>query len=78
LRLLIEKGADANADVKYHGTPLCEASAEGHLEAVQILLTSRADVNRGADRTPLRVAVDNGHINVVRLLDMVRGERERD
>ncbi|KAF6796411.1 hypothetical protein CSOJ01_13193 [Colletotrichum sojae] len=44
-RLLIEKGADVNAQGGYYGNALQAASDEGHQEIVQLLLTHRANVS---------------------------------
>jgi len=50
--------------------PLCEASYEGHLDVVKLLLEARADVT-AVDKygaTPLHKASAKGHIDVVKLL----------
>ena len=52
-------------------TPLLLASREGHLDAVQALLTAGADLNQASagDKTsPLLIATINGHFDLAKLL----------
>ncbi|KAE8440718.1 hypothetical protein EG329_006769 [Mollisiaceae sp. DMI_Dod_QoI] len=70
VKLLLEKGADANAAGQDGSTPLHQASENGHVEVVKLLLEKGADANTaGRDRSrPLHRASRNGHIEVVKLL----------
>ncbi|KAF8635154.1 hypothetical protein AX14_010535, partial [Amanita brunnescens Koide BX004] len=45
VQLLLEKGADVNAQGGNCGSALQAASNEGHMEIVQLLLERGADVN---------------------------------
>jgi len=70
MRLLLDHGA--KADVSYHGGPvLNDASYDGRVEVVHLLLQHNADVN-GTDHeikwTPLHQASQPGHLKVVKLL----------
>ena len=70
LRLLLEHGADINAQNQAGRTPLHKASYSGMLEVVRLLLEHGVDVevksNIGV--TPLQAAVEGGHDKVVKLL----------
>ena len=57
-------------DDKYHDTPLTQASVDGGLEVVRVLLEGGANVeSTNADgRTALHCAAYNGHLDVCRLL----------
>jgi len=69
---LIEAGADANETfVDYEPrTPLNAAARGGHLEAVKLLLSHGAEVDRvvSGDATALIDAARNGHVDIVSLL----------
>lgn len=68
-RLLVEKGADVNAQAVGGYTPLHVASGLGNAPMVTYLLSKRADPNAMDKRgTPLTAAVVQGHLSVVRLL----------
>jgi ankyrin repeat protein len=70
IRLLLEHGADINAQDGDPGTPLHGASKFGRLETVRLLLEHGADVevkNNGG-KTALQVAADSGYDKVVELL----------
>ena len=45
VQLLLEKGADVNAQGGYYGNALQAASYEGNEKVVQLLLKKGADVN---------------------------------
>jgi ankyrin repeat domain-containing protein 17 len=66
-KILIEAGADVNLGAS---TPLMEASQEGHIELVQLLLQSNALVNQctTSGETSLSLACENGHTEVAELL----------
>jgi ankyrin repeat protein len=76
VRLLLEMGADINADVnqacpEYFGmSALFVASQNGHIEIVRLLLEVGADVNaqNGKYGTALHGASSRWHMDVVRLL----------
>lgn len=70
VRQLIRYGADVNAKGE-DATALQIACREGHLQAVEVLLSAKADVNMPSALTgnsPLRDAVKNGHARIARLL----------
>ncbi len=70
VKILVEKGADANEGVKLDGSPLIEASKLGYLDIVKYLISKNADVNIHVegDETPLIRAAWNGHLDVVKYL----------
>jgi hypothetical protein len=69
-RLLLDKGANPNAQGGYYGNALHVASSEGHEAAVKLLLDKGADPNaQGGDYgNALQAASARGHKAVVRLL----------
>jgi ankyrin repeat protein len=70
VRLLLEHGADINAQSQTGRTPLHEASYHGALDVVRLLLEHGSDVEaKGNDgMTALQVVADRGHDEVVGLL----------
>lgn len=71
-RLLLEYGAEANAH-SLRGlmrTPLHFAAKWNNIQVAQLLLDHKADVNAkdNAGRTPLDIAVREGHTTIVELL----------
>ena len=68
---LLDRGVDVNASDKDGVTALMVASFNGHSEAVNLLLSKRADVNAKTSdygQTALRLASQHGHIEIVKLL----------
>jgi ankyrin repeat protein len=45
VKLLLDKGADVNAQGGYYGNALQAASSDGHEAVVKLLLNKGADVN---------------------------------
>ena len=72
VRLLLDKGADVNAQRDdLLGSPLQAASLNNHLNVMRLLLDKGADVNAqndGVYGTALEAASVHGHENAVRLL----------
>ncbi|KAJ7114782.1 hypothetical protein C8R44DRAFT_224838 [Mycena epipterygia] len=70
VHLLIQKGANVNAQGGYYGTALQEASSAGHYPVVQLLITNGADVNMegGKYGTALQAASAKNHEATVELL----------
>jgi hypothetical protein len=71
-RLLVDKGADVNAQGGENGNALQAASAEGHETVVRLLIDKGADINANAQNASyinaLQAASARGHEAVVRLL----------
>ncbi len=69
-RLLIENGANINAEDGYDMTPLHYAAAQGHRGLTELLIDKKADINACNDFniTPLHYAVMGGHNEVAELL----------
>lgn len=70
VKLLLDKGADVNAQGGYNGNALYAASEEGHEAIVKLLLDKDADVNvqSGYYGNPLHAASTRGHATIVKLL----------
>lgn len=77
--LLLERGADVNLRGGSHGNALCAAVFEGHEQAVEALTRERrfniymahhdsSRVKQGFKIRALSIAVERGHMNIVRLL----------
>jgi hypothetical protein len=68
--LLIERGADVNAQGGWYGTALQAASLYGHTEVATLLIERGADVNAqgGQFGTALQAASFHGHTGVATLL----------
>ena len=75
VRLLLEKGANVNAEGGYYGNALQAASYGGHEAVVRLLLENGANVNAEGGRlgNALQAALTNGNESVVRLLQQHRG-----
>ena len=69
-RLLLEHGADGNAQNDDGSTPLLLSSSQGHAEVARIVLEQGADTEtrNHADWSPLMLVLMEGHVEVVRLL----------
>lgn len=70
LKVLINKGLNANARDEYGRTPLIEAAFGGHIEAIELLLNRAADVHAQDNDgwTALMEATSKGHVEAVRIL----------
>jgi hypothetical protein len=70
VEMLLEKGANANAQGGFHGNPLQAASASGHHKITQLLLAKGANSNAqgGYYGNALQAASAEGHNEIVQLL----------
>ncbi|KAH6870903.1 ankyrin repeat-containing domain protein, partial [Thelonectria olida] len=70
IHLLLEKGADVNAEGRRYGSAIQAASAGGHDKTVQLLLEKGADVNAkgGEYGSALQAASARGHDKIIQLL----------
>jgi hypothetical protein len=70
IRVLLDRGADVNAQGGIWGSALGLATDSGRLEAVRLLLDRGAEVNApaGIHRNALAVALHHGHDEMVLLL----------
>ena len=68
--MLLNQGADINAEGGRYGPALHAASTGGSVQVVQILLDNGADVNAQGEKVgnALHLALDNGHDQVVQML----------
>jgi len=69
-RLIAAHPQDINARGGFHDTPMHAASAKGHFEIVQLLLSNNADPHLCASdgNPPLHAASRGGHVEVVKIL----------
>jgi ankyrin repeat protein len=69
-RLLLDKGAEVNAQGGFYGNALQAASSEGHELIVKMLLDNKANINAqgGKYGNALQAAVAAGHGGIVQLL----------
>jgi len=76
VRLLLENGADANAQGGQHGNALSAVAGSGHEGNVKLLLTHGAHVDQLSPRhgSALQVASEVGHEEVVKLLLAAGGD----
>jgi ankyrin repeat protein len=70
VQLLLEKGADVNAQGGEYGNALYAAADGGHLEIVQLLLEKGADINAqgGYYGNALQAAAQGGHRGIIGIL----------
>jgi ankyrin repeat protein len=70
VQMLMDAGADVNAQGGWYGNALQSASAEGHEKVVQMLMDAGADVNAqgGHFGNALQAASQGGHEKVVQML----------
>jgi len=70
VKMLLERGAEANIRQQGEWTPLHEAAARGHQEMVQLLLSHGADVNAKNEegKTPFEMAIEKGHPEVAEMV----------
>jgi ankyrin repeat protein len=80
--LLLDHGADPNAQAERHTlysleTPLYRALDHGRIDIVRLFLEHGAsvEVKNGAGKTPLDVAEQKGHYEIVKLLSEHRAKR---
>ncbi|SLM37434.1 ankyrin repeat domain containing protein [Lasallia pustulata] len=68
--MLLDKGADVNAQGGMYGNALRAASEEGHDQVMRMLLDKGADVNAqgGVYGNALQAASERGYDQVVRML----------
>jgi len=70
VKLLLDKGADPNADM-YRKTILHSVTDDNHIEVMRLLIARGADVDKrlfGETLTPLMTAAGGGQVEAVRLL----------
>ena len=70
VQMLVDLGADVNAQGGEYGNALCAASAAGHEKIVQILVDAGANVNAqgGSNGNALCAASATGHEKIVQIL----------
>lgn len=69
VQVLLQNGADPNAETGSLGHPLYAAAYLGSIDTVTLLLEKGADLHRsGYAGTPLEVATCDGHVEIMRLL----------
>ncbi len=73
--LLLQHGAEVDAQDAYGETPLHYAVREGSVATVELLISQGADVNarNGSGSTPLTFAVNQGHRKIVEILQGHQG-----
>ena len=76
VRLLLENGADPNAQDADGRTPIHWPALRGHVEVVRTLIEYHADINArdNAGRTPLRMATIGNSQEIIDLLNEHGGE----
>ncbi|XP_033643957.1 ankyrin repeat domain-containing protein 17-like isoform X1 [Asterias rubens] len=70
VKLLIDYGADVNAQSSAGNTPLMYACSGGHEEAVKVLLDTAANIEDHNENghTPLMEAASSGHVGIAKVL----------
>jgi ankyrin repeat protein len=76
MQILLENGADPNAQYGYYGNTLQVAASHGHEKVVELLLQAKADVNAqgGCYGNALKAAAARGHEKVVELLIQAKAD----
>lgn len=78
VRLAVERGTDVNAKTSDGRTALYYAARFGNIEACKALLDGGAkNIRASFGKTPLQRAEEEGHTDVVKLLQSSFGERAR-
>lgn len=77
-RLLLDHGANVNAQTRNHCSALRNASYNGHFEAVRLLLERGANVDiRDANgQTPRQIAIQVGRRRIIELLSDFKGHSQ--
>ena len=70
IRLLLDNGADVQAQEKNRSTPLHDTAWNGNVDVARLLLEKGADVRaqQTNGQTPLHRAARNGNADMVRLM----------
>ncbi|CAM6031500.1 unnamed protein product, partial [Sphagnum compactum] len=71
VQMLVDAGADVNAQTNGGATPLHRAALWGHDEILKLLLSIRnirIDVKDQDGQNPLHRAAENGHLNACKLI----------
>ncbi|RSM06849.1 hypothetical protein CEP52_005526 [Fusarium oligoseptatum] len=75
VKLLLDHGADVDAEIRYGSTALIEATINGDQAMVELLLSHGAKINTGphdhsrdTSRPALAYAVEGGHLGIIQLL----------
>jgi len=76
LRLLLDRGADANAQTSHEMTPLHFAACNGHFQIAEVLLAHGVDprIRNKKGQTAFEQASEMGHLEVAQLLSDLTGQ----
>ncbi|KAJ5796265.1 uncharacterized protein N7518_004805 [Penicillium psychrosexuale] len=80
VNLFLEKGVNPNLLDEHYETPLRQAAGNGHVNVVELLLSSDALAFTGAFklRRPLKIAAARGHLPVLKALFSFLGSADRN
>lgn len=80
VNLFLEKGVNPNLLDEHYETPLRQAAGNGHVNVVELLLSSDALAFTGAFklRRPLKIAAARGHLPVLKALFSFLGSGDRN